>query len=702
MRKRRSGTAYAPYNFVPFPKKVKVRYANYEQLPKHDGSDSERNLLSGELTFDIEAKTPILVAQGNEDPDNRRRTFNRDVFSRYEIPGSTLRGLIRQAVGIIGHSDLTKEVSNRNNRVMYRGLADSKSKGLENRGKYYSQLIENVLAGYIRMREEKGEKIYEILPAEKINGRTFSYVREQQLHQEGVFSRYNIHAMYTRDILKLEEIGRPKSPGKKIKIPSHCKSPVSGTKEEVLQAYEEMLNEYREKLRTDPRCEQLEKMYIDLYGLYYEYLGMCQKKDYKPYFLCNVEVYITANPEKGTVSYSFDKKGRSSRRCALMASGFIPKKQAHYVIHPLKQNGEPIILSEDDVSSYELDLELKGKRVPASEFYNLPKPGELRPCFYTMTDGKIYFGYTPNMRVFYKHKICHGLPQYNHEGIDYVEAMFGFSGKKFVGETEAGEQKAGEQEAGSIERSYAGRLMFRSAIAEGKPEPLQDVQVIPGQPKVSAVAMYIQQDVPELLKTMNDDDFKWRGIKQYWLKDWVDQLLEENNQGKDKKGKNRPKNHKVFAYLSLLPQGTLFRASIRFDRLHRDELGLLLAALTWPKHQTIGMGKPYGAGCVVFSNLKLLLDQEQYDLNEYFANPYREVSQKEMESYIQAFQDEMKPFCDDVLESKPVRTYLAMREKVYDHIEKGYMELSGNGNGKPTYQSMFPLPRVEELLFGEK
>jgi hypothetical protein len=45
----------------------------------------------------------------------------------------------------------------------------------------------------------------------------------------------------------------------------------------------------------------------------------------------------------------------------------------------------------------------------------------------------------------------------------------------------------------------------------------------------------------------------------------------------------------------------------------------------------------------------------------------------------------------------PVRTYLAMRERVYDHIEKRYMPLS-EWDGYPAYQSLLPLPTVDQLL----
>lgn len=676
--------AHAPYNFVPFPKQVKIRYEHYEDLPKHDGSGpTGETLLCGEVSFEIEAKTPILVAQGvgkesgNKDGDTEKKQyrFNKSIDSRYEIPGSTLRGLLRQTIGIIGHSDLTKGIE-QDIFLMYRGLANSDQKGLKQRKKEYAEIInkENVRAGYIRRKEENGQVMYEIIPAQEINGKTYTFVREQQLYLENVLPRSGIHPMYTHEIVELEKIGRPKPPAKQVIL--NPKSLPLKDKEEILSNYKEQLAKYNKMLTENPspggeKLKELKHMYIKLYELYYAYLKLCQNKTFKPYYLKDVTVYITDDGR-----YSFREGRGKAYSCALMASGFMQKKQSHYIIHPADETKTPIPLSEKDVKLYEFDLETKGKRIKNREFYALPKKDEMKPCFYYRRERQTYFGFTPNMRIFYKYSIGEGLPKYTYKGFDYVDALFGFTNRKI------GEKK--------VSVSYAGRLSFKSAVAVGDPKPMKAVEVIPGQPRLSAIAMYIEQNDKERLLTMNDKGYKWRGIKQYWLK--PDFKKPEANL------KGAKENVKTKAWLHMLPKGTRFQATIRFDRLQRDELGLLLAALTWPKHQTIGMGKPYGAGCVTFSNIKLRLDTVDYRLDHYFENLFVEVDESKFESYIEAFKEEMKFICEDVRQSPPVRIFLAMRDRPYD-FDTDYMPLTGpRQSQKPSYQSMLPLPSVEFLL----
>lgn len=659
---------HAPYNFVPFPDRLKIRYETFDKLPKHDLVPTEENgLLSGRLTFDIVARTPILVAQGPRDEEDRERHFNQDVWNRFEIPGSTLRGLIRSAVGIIGHSDLTDNVDNREQTLMYRGLADSDRKGLKNRKQIYAAVInkDRVQAGYIRMIDRDH---YEILPAEKINEKTFVFVREQQLYKDGVLPGPGINPMYTKEILEIEDIGRPKLPRKGFRP-----LPVSkqfADRRSLLEQYRDRLHNYHAKLgRTYSPADlkALENECNELYGMYYAYLRFVQSKHYAPYMVKRT-VYITADGR-----YAFRPGQGTPHECWLMSSGFMQKKQSHYVIHPVDRHAKPLQLRPEEVHWYRYDLKVKGNRIRHRDFYSLPeKPGELKPCFYVQDGGFTYFGFTPHLRIFYRRTIGDGLPKYAENGFDYVKAMFGF--------------------ADVDGQSYAGRLSFKSAVLVGEPGQIKKEEVVAGQPALSAPAMYIKQDSLDELKTMNDE-YEWRGIKQYWLK------RDFEKPGRNLKSATKD-NDKVKTFLHLLPKGSRFAASIRFDLLHKDELGLLLAALTWPKHQLIGMGKPFGAGCVTFENIRLQLDNVSYRLDEFFADDWTEVPNERFEEYIKEFCNHMEPFCGDVRQSEPVRVYLAMREKGYDHINTAYMPLSER-DGKPAYQSLLPLPTVGQLLWNE-
>ena len=83
----------APYNFVPFSNKVLCRYNSTDDLPSHDKLD--KNLHSGEIYLTIEAKTPLFISDGNDN-------FFRTPAGTCAIPGSSLRGLVRENMQILG------------------------------------------------------------------------------------------------------------------------------------------------------------------------------------------------------------------------------------------------------------------------------------------------------------------------------------------------------------------------------------------------------------------------------------------------------------------------------------------------------------------------------------------------------------------------------------------------------------------------
>jgi|SRR5690625_2166621 len=112
--------AHAPYNFVPLPEKIIKRYDSFDELPTHNASKpGEEKLLSGEVTFDIVAQSPILVADGkgsNDKEGARGKSYNfiQTNDNYYKIPGSTLRGLIRNTVSILSLSNWVDRIPEEN------------------------------------------------------------------------------------------------------------------------------------------------------------------------------------------------------------------------------------------------------------------------------------------------------------------------------------------------------------------------------------------------------------------------------------------------------------------------------------------------------------------------------------------------------------------------------------------------------------
>jgi CRISPR/Cas system CSM-associated protein Csm3 (group 7 of RAMP superfamily) len=84
-----------PYSYVPLSNVLKVE----NEIPKHN--EISDNLYTGEIEYEITAVTPIFVADGTED-----NNFYKNVDKKCAIPGSTMRGLIRNNVQILGLSSV--------------------------------------------------------------------------------------------------------------------------------------------------------------------------------------------------------------------------------------------------------------------------------------------------------------------------------------------------------------------------------------------------------------------------------------------------------------------------------------------------------------------------------------------------------------------------------------------------------------------
>ena len=103
---RQDRAGRASYNFVPLPDSV---YWLDQPPPDLDHFDPE--LLSGEIDFEIEAKTDFFIrgmrslADYARDPEAKQaQPFQ--VNGRLQIPGSSLRGMIRSLVEILGRAPL--------------------------------------------------------------------------------------------------------------------------------------------------------------------------------------------------------------------------------------------------------------------------------------------------------------------------------------------------------------------------------------------------------------------------------------------------------------------------------------------------------------------------------------------------------------------------------------------------------------------
>lgn len=111
----------APYNFVPFSDKVIERYVDMKDLPAHDVIDPK--LKSGEIHVTIKAETPVFISDGVKDDPH----FFKGANGKYMLPGSSVRGMIRNNMYILGFGKVTAGQDVADQQLFYRKIASKRS-----------------------------------------------------------------------------------------------------------------------------------------------------------------------------------------------------------------------------------------------------------------------------------------------------------------------------------------------------------------------------------------------------------------------------------------------------------------------------------------------------------------------------------------------------------------------------------------------
>ncbi len=375
------GKSFAPYNFIPFSEKeVPTPYLSGNDLPRFDHPDGE---YSGRIDYEVHNWTGISV--GGNRPKNPKKdevydgTFCTDGNGDFIIPGSTMRGFIRNHVEILSAS-YPEMIGDQ--RYLFRKFADSCTKVRDEYKKKLQatktsklRIPDHVRAGFLYKEKVKGQEVYYILPAKAFGkeGNTFFQVHEVDLRKARA-------------------------------LPENC------------YMYREQIEKYNK-----------EKDSLKIYN------GRIEKKknkDYKAYRGISVTFDYTdriCNIGKGVL------KG------ILLNSAWMNGKTHHYIVSGEKGTS-PFSVDKKKILSYQEDYrrncvqndEIKKNR----EFYGLPEKYGLdnaKLFFYKLKDGSatgelVGFGPTPYFRVFYDFPVLKGIPcQKPRKGYDYTQALFGFT-----------------------------------------------------------------------------------------------------------------------------------------------------------------------------------------------------------------------------------------------------------------------------------
>lgn len=134
--------ATAPYNFIP------LNHTNeFAKFKKPDDFD-KFNGISGEINLTITTKTPFFIGDSEKESDKKYKDFF-SVDGKPQIPGSSLRGMIRNLVEIVSYGKF--EIYN-NDKFYYRNMAGTKEDSLK---KQYLK----IMSKKIDKIEENGKKI---------------------------------------------------------------------------------------------------------------------------------------------------------------------------------------------------------------------------------------------------------------------------------------------------------------------------------------------------------------------------------------------------------------------------------------------------------------------------------------------------------------------------------------------------------------
>ena len=597
----------APYNFIPFTQTVCET-----SLVPHNKMGGE--LYSGELTYEIEAKSPVFIGDGNGH-------FCRNAYGIPAIPGSSIRGLIRSNLQILSASSMGDDIDDYSlmyravgapvsnpNRDLYKEILGS---GTVVEGKSSFSILKHVKAGYLS-NEGGNFLIYHTKPD------TISKNLEEM----------NYYVLSERIII----------------------NDALENGEDARFSY--LLNP-RNKL-TQHRTD--EKFKWDTVKGRIHYRGT-PRPDYTPYY---AEISYEVNGRRVT---AIDAPGKRKYSGYIVGTGYVQEKKALYVIPEIDPD-KVTEVPQKDVRSFHIDFEKKKNNIKGKEaFYDLPEDGEKKPCFYIEYGGRLYFGFTPNLRLFYEFTIRDGLPEcHRQDVIDFTKSMFGYIS----------------------DSSYKSKLSFADAVLVNDKSEISEVKAVLGEPKPTSFYDYLEPNENGGAVSYNAENFSLRGSKQYWL---CDDLRENKGNG----------NETVMTSFHPLDTGAKFEGKIRFKNLTKEELGVLLWAVRLEKGSlmNIGMAKPLGYGqiAVAIRQVRRVDEEKAYDLDELCLSPW------DNDVDVDGLIDEYKVWIGkklgvkDVMNTPTFKAFFAMKDDANKpkSDKTRYMALE-------EYRNRTPLPTVEQVM----
>ena len=647
---------HAPYNFVPLGDTI-IEIPSNNRVPREEINDA---YYSGEFKYTVTARTPIMVSSGKE---KDRLAFFRDAKSgQYAIPGSTVRGLIRSNVQILGMADVSDDIDDY--RLMFREVGGGRDRILYNEliGLNNMQIVTGVKAGYIenmgneyritgvvidKLDDAHGEMNYYTLSEEDVLRKKSSF--------PGLFPVSNFP-------LQNSSIGDKKTKDKKDErylpyiipitydVSADCRV-TKVDKEDGTGANKGFA------VSTGEMWGSSVKEKRDRNGkIIYE------KDDYGSFLLDKNGERIPVLQKRGNkkVIYIFPEED-TKKELGIFADSD-PCIKAFQIDYEKKKNG----LVSKDRNGNDVAKVCGEYQYTKKEFFALPETGKKRPVFYMEHAGRLYIGFTPRLRLLTERTIHDGIPKKRTEGrIDLAQSIFGYTDE-------------------NGECSYKSKVSFTNALLMNGKEEQSDVSVVPGEPKPSFYPSYLAGDDDNAPKTYNSDEIRLRGIKQYWIRDSVIRS-------------NIGKNTRVVTSFRPLPKGSVFEGTIRFSNLTEEELGLLLWSIQMDGAQlmNVGYAKPYGYGTVNVSlgKVRTIDPEKAYSLDSFCMEPYRDEGEEiKPDEFIRRYREYLEKKAGRKIRRINDFFYMKDSEIRPTEADMAYMELKEHSEGNVRNRETLPVP----------
>lgn len=575
--------AHAPYNFIPLP----VAMVRASALPEHDHYEAGR--LTGRIECFLETKSPLYV-RGMLSPEDfgklgekaadqltpeekeKRAHFFSSSTERIEklpvpsIPGSTLRGMVRTLIEIIGAARMRwvgKEPT-----FTFRAVAASRDDPLR---EPYREIIgsfgRNVYAGYLVRRVERDGDVWYIQPALR--------PRQVGLPSDEAYLKIHEERIRGQDIPRLIRLDNPdyRPQIHRVRFDVDVRSGRQGTFAAV----------NRVEAQRGKKASA---------GLRYE--GF---------------LVTSGNMKESAKDNKSQRSPRKKHALVLM-----PDERARSLLIPQQVIDDYLA----GLTDYQKEMLTDWSEDSRSDMGCLK---DIKPVFYVAEGNTVVaFGHSPNFRIAARLERSGRAatpPDFvpdllrNDPEPDLVDAMFGW--------VEDDNLPRGQR---------AGRLFFEDArfVSATDGVWLQPTPIIPhvlSSPKATTFQHYLVQDEhaghnPDRKESLahygtSPKETQLRGYKLYWHRGATPPI--------EASAAEREHEKQLTRIVPVRP-GVCFHFILHFENLRPEELGAIWWALTLPGKpnasycHNLGMGKPLGMGAVALQP-KLVLSERSANSGRY-------------------------------------------------------------------------------------